>query len=152
AAVLLASLTFGAFRRGWSQMGTDFPNYYTAARLTTQGAPLEKFYDWVWFQRQIHYAGIDHQLGGYIPHTPATNLPLISLTALPPQRAKQVWIAAGIVFLAVSVVLLSCLSKLPVAGVAVLALLAQAAVRSNFLIGQYYLLLVLLLTCGLWCL
>src|SRR6185369_2512227 len=113
--------------------------YYTAAKLTRQGQPLRSFYDWTWFQRQIHYAGIDHQLGGYIPHTPATMLPFLPLTALPPQRAKQVWIAAGVVFLAVSIVMLSRLSGLPVAAVAVVALLAQAAVRNNFLIGQYYL-------------
>ena len=73
-------------------METDFPNYYTAAKLTLQHMPLRQFYDWVWFQRQIHYAGIDHQLGGYIPHTPLTMLPFLPLTTFAPQLAKQIWL------------------------------------------------------------
>ena len=30
-----------SFGRGWSQITTDFPNYYTAARLTTTHTPDE---------------------------------------------------------------------------------------------------------------
>ena len=34
AIALSAHLLLGPIRQGWSQMGTDFPNYYTAAMLT----------------------------------------------------------------------------------------------------------------------
>src|SRR5215471_15897533 len=149
---LSAHLLLGPVRRGWSQMGTDFPNYYTAAMATRHGEPLRLFYDWKWFQRQIHYAGIDHQLGGYIPHTPATMLPFIPLTLLRPQDAKRAWLVLELLFLAASIVLLARLSGLSTLEVLVLALLAHAAVGNNFLIGQYYVFVLLLLTCGIWCL
>jgi hypothetical protein len=152
AIALGAHLLLGPIRQGWSRMGTDFPNYYTAAMLTRHGEPLRLFYDWTWFQRQIHYAGIDHQLGGYIPHTPATMLPFVPLTFLQPQNAKRVWLVLELLFLAASIALLSRLSGLSVLEVLVLALLAHAATGNNFLIGQYYIFVLLLLTCGFWCL
>ena len=86
-ALLAAHLIVVPFRQGWTRMGTDFPNYYTAAVLTLKHEPLRQFYDWVWFQRHIHYAGIEHELGGYVPDTPLTMLPVLPLAAFPPQRA-----------------------------------------------------------------
>ena len=58
-ALLAAHLIVVPFRQGWTRMGTDFPNYYTAAVVTLKHEPFRQFYDWVWFQRQIHYAGIE---------------------------------------------------------------------------------------------
>ena len=147
-----AHLLDGPVRRGWGQMGTDFPNYYTAAALVRQGAPLRLYYDWTWFQRQIHYVGIDGQLGGYIPHTPATMLPFVPLTFLEPQAAKRAWLLLEFLFLAAAVLLLSRYSGLTRLEVTVLALLAHSAVGSNFAIGQYYIFLLLLLTCAVGCL
>jgi hypothetical protein len=59
------------------------------------------------FQRQIHDAGIEHQLGGYVPHTPLTTLPVLPLAAFPPQRAKQIWLALEVMFLVACVVVLA---------------------------------------------
>src|ERR1700689_3827030 len=59
AVLLAARLLSGPFLQGFQRMETDFPNYYTAAKVTVQHMPLRQFYDWVWFQRQIHYAGVD---------------------------------------------------------------------------------------------
>ena len=72
------------FRTGWSEVSTDFPNYYTAAVLVRQGKPLRDFYDWTWFARQMNYAGIEHQLGAYSPQTPLTMLPMVATAGLPP--------------------------------------------------------------------
>src|SRR5258708_6791407 len=71
---MLATIAFLAttFRAGWNRAETDFPNYYTAAVLVRKGAPLHSYYDWTWFQRQMNYAGVENQLGGYIPQTPLT--------------------------------------------------------------------------------
>jgi hypothetical protein len=63
-----------SFRAGWNRAETDFPNYYTAAVLVRKGEPLRKFYDWTWFQRQMNYAGVEAQLGSYVPQTPVTML------------------------------------------------------------------------------
>ena len=54
-ACLVSLLVFfwKAFLPRLDQQTTDFPNYYTAARLLRNGAPLRLNYDWTWFQRQI---------------------------------------------------------------------------------------------------
>ena len=133
-------------------MLTDFPNHYTAAILTLRHEPLRRFYDWEWFQRQIHYAGIERRLGGYAPYTPLTMLPFVPLAELKPQRAKQVWLVAELAFLAAAICLLALLTQLGVLRTLVLALLAHAALSANFLLGHYYIFLMLLLACAAWCL
>ncbi|MES1261698.1 MAG: hypothetical protein ABUS49_08180, partial [Acidobacteriota bacterium] len=42
---------------GWRGPSTDFPNYYTAAVLARERQPLRHYYEWTWFQRQMHFAG-----------------------------------------------------------------------------------------------
>jgi Glycosyltransferase family 87/WD40-like Beta Propeller Repeat len=151
-AVLLSGrLLLGPIRQGWSEMKTDFPNHYVAAVLTLRHEPLRLFYEWEWFERQIHYAGID-QLGTYIPYTPLTMTPLLPLAKLPPQRAKQVWIVLEVLFLAASVALLKNLSGLGALEVFVLALLAYASLATNLLLGHYYVFLLFLLAGAVWCL
>src|ERR1700733_7940406 len=122
AALLAAPLFVSHFLPGFHGMQTDFPNYYTAAKVTTQRLPLRQFYDWVWFQRQIHYAGIDHQLGGYLPRTPVTVLAFVPLSALAPQRAKQIWLGLEVILVAYSVFLSARISRLPKLEVLVLSL------------------------------
>jgi hypothetical protein len=104
------------------------------------------------FQRQIHYAGSEHQLGGYVPYTPLTMLPVLALAAFPPQRAKQIWPALEVMLLVASVVALARLSRLGILEVAVLALLAHSALSGNFRLGQDYILILFLVACGVWCL
>ncbi len=152
ATALAGQLAVGPIRQGWSQMFTDFPNHYTAAVLTLHHEPLRRFYDWEWFQRQIHYAGIERQLGGYAPYTPLTMLPFLPLAELKPQRAKQVWLLAELAFLAAAVWLLARLTQLGFLKTLVLALLAHAALSANFRLGHYYIFLMLLLACAAWCL
>ncbi len=88
------------FRSGWNRSETDFPNYYTAARLLVKGAPIRNYYDWPWFQKQINYAGIENQLGGYIPQTPLTMLPMLPVAGFRPQIAKRIWLLLNLGFLA----------------------------------------------------
>src|SRR5574341_1146418 len=84
----------------------DFANYYTASRLAADGQPLERAYrDFVWFQKQIDRYGISQQLGGFIPHPPATALVMLPLTPLEPLVAKRVWISLNVA-LAVAVIVL----------------------------------------------
>jgi hypothetical protein len=151
----LLALTFflaRAFRTGWTQLNTDFPNYYTAAVLVRQGQPLHDYYDWTWFQRQMNYAGIEHQLGNYNPHTPLTALPLVGLSELAPLRAKQAWLLCNLGFLAMTVWLLSRMTRFPVEQVWLLAFCGYFSLRTNFLYGQYYVFLLFLLTLSFYCL
>jgi len=151
-ALLLGQSLLTSFRQGWTHVETDFPNYYTAAVLTLRRQPLRSFYDWTWFQRQMNYTGTERQLGGYTPHTPLTMIPLLPLAGLEPQRAKQAWLILGLLCLGASVWILARLTGFHAAGVLLLAMLAYGAIHGNFVLGQYYLFLLFLLTCAAWCL
>lgn len=152
-AVLLAGrLLLGPFREGWSQMRTDFPNHYVAAKLALRHEPLRQFYDWEWFQREIQLSGIEGQLGGYIPYPPLAMLPYLPLAELPPQQAKQVWLIAQVIFLGVSIWLLSRCTKLSILETSVLALLAYTSLATNFTLGHTYIFLLLLLSAAVFAL
>jgi len=144
----LALLIFLAtsFRAGWTRSETDFPNYYTAAWLVSRGAPLRNYYDWTWFQRQMNYAGVECQLGGYIPQTPLTMVPMIGLASFPPQTAKRIWLTLNVGFLAATVYLLSRLTRFTVAQMSLLAFGGYGSLHVNFLLGQYSLFLLFVLT------
>ncbi len=146
AAAAIVFLLIPPLRWGWTHVETDFPNYYTAAVLLRQRAPLRNFYDWTWFQRQMNYAGTERQLGGYIPHSPLTMLPIVPLAGLSPQSAKQVWLSLDLIFLAATIWMLSRITRLPAAGLLLLALLGHYALAGNFELGQYYIFLLFLLT------
>ena len=42
----------------FSRIDSDFPNYYTSARLVIEGGNLTNLYDDAWFQKQIEREGI----------------------------------------------------------------------------------------------
>ncbi|HXW56085.1 MAG TPA: glycosyltransferase family 87 protein [Candidatus Cybelea sp.] len=147
-AALLSFVLFllTTFRAGWTRQETDFPNYYTAAVLVREGKPLRDFYDWTWFQREMNYAGIEHQLGGYAAQTPLTMLPMLPLSSAPVQRAKRIWLVCNLIFLAATIWLLSRLTHLRFEQIWLLTFCGFAALYTNFLFGQYYVFLLFLLT------
>ena len=134
------------FLAGWNRAETDFPNYYTAAVLVRKGEPLHNYYEWTWFQRQMNYAGIENQLGGYIPQTPLTMLPLVPLAGFAVQNAKRIWLVLNLLFLAATILMLSRVTRLGIAPLALLAFAGWGSLHSNFLLGQYYVFLLFLLT------
>ena len=135
---------------GWTHVETDFPNYYTAARMARQRLPLRDLYDWTAFQRQMNYAGWGLQLGGYIPHTSLTALPMVPLATLPPMTAKRVWLGFSVPCLAASIWILSALTRLPAAGLILLALAGHHALAGNLELGQYYFFLLFLMAASFW--
>ena len=134
------------FRAGWTRAETDFPNYYTAAILVRQHQPLQNFYDWTWFARQMNYAGNGTQLGAYTPQTPLTMLPMIPLTGFPPQTAKRIWLVFNLVFLGLTVWLLSRVTRFRFETIWLLTFCGYFSLRTTFLFGQYYVFLLFLLT------
>ena len=132
-------------RPGLTEVHTDFPNYYTAAALAQRHVPLERYYDTRWFQRQMNYAGWGMQLGGFVPHTPLTPLPMLPLVLLHPMAAKQAWLILNVGLLLGSVLLLARTAGLPASALLLVAFLGYTALHTNFLLGQYYILLLFLL-------
>ena len=145
AAMLAGVFALWSFVPAWRTLRTDFPNYYLAASLHQRGIPLDRVYEWRWFQRQKDHLQIDQRLVGFAPHPPMCALPLLPLANLPPLMAKRVWLVMNLGFLALSLWLLRRTTDLPWRQLWLLALLCVLPLHQNFLFGQYYVLILLLL-------
>ena len=147
---LVAAFLWRGFLPAWKSLNTDFPDYYLVARLYHQGYPLEQVYDWTWIQRQKDHAGIDRPIVAFALLTPFSLLPVWPFSSLPPLQAKHYWLMVNLVLLALTGWLLSRMTTLGSRRIAVLAFLAVIPLRTNFLCGQEYVLLLFLLTVAAW--
>jgi len=141
-----------ALPRAWHNLNTDFPNYYVTARLLREGYNTNRVYEWIWLQRQKDRMGIkpsDQPVVGFVPHTPFSALLMWPLTHWPPLIAKRIWIVCNLLLVAAVAVLLQALTRLPWRRIALLIGLNYPLLR-NLEYGQYYLLLLLLITAALW--
>lgn len=148
--LLLFAFGVAAFIPACRRLNSDFPNYYLVARLYRAGYPLDRVYEWTWFQRQKDYAGIDQGLVTFIPLTLPSALVVAPVASLPPLEAKRCWLVANLVFLLITAMLLTRISDLNWRQVGLLMLLAFVPLRSNFMLGQMHVLILLLLTFALW--
>jgi len=144
-AALLAVFVVRGFLPAWRTMNTDFPNYFLAAAIHRQGIPLDRAYEWRWFQRHKDHLQIDQSLVGFAPHPPLCAVPMLPLTWLPSLEAKRVWLVLNLGFLALALWILRRATQLPWRHLLVLAFLCILPLRENFLFGQYYVLILLLL-------
>ncbi|MGH7492199.1 MAG: glycosyltransferase 87 family protein [bacterium] len=129
----------------------DFANYYTASRLIAEGKPLQLAYrDFVWFQKQIDRYGIEHQLGGFIPHPPPAALVMLPLASFTPLVAKRVWIVLNLIFAIGCIMLFARITAMPWLPVAIVFLGTGFGLVNNFLFGQMYLLLLATLAGGIY--
>ena len=147
--LLLLVLLGGFVARGlipaWRSLNTDFPDYYLAARLYRQGYPLDRIYDWVWFQRQKDHANVELPLVSFIPNPPACIFPVLPLSFLCPLAAKRAWLVFNLALLGGVILLLNSIVQLGLRRVAIIVFLALDALRTNFLFGQEHLLIAFLL-------
>jgi hypothetical protein len=105
-AALLAVFAGRGFLPAWRTLNTDFPNYYLAASLYHRSIPLDRVYEWIWFQRQKDYLSIEQPLVGFVPSPPICVLPVLPLSSLPPLAAKRAWLVLNLGFLLLAVGLL----------------------------------------------
>jgi hypothetical protein len=144
-AILLAIFAGGGVVPAWRSLNTDFPNYYLAASLCHRGIPLDRAYEWIWFQRQKDYLNIPQPLVGFVPNPPICALPILPLSGLPALAAKRVWLVLNLGFLVLALELLRRVTELPRRRIALISLLCVVPLRANFLVGQYYILILLLI-------
>ena len=148
---LLIILVVGGFLPGWRILNSDFPNYYLAASLYHRGIPLDRAYEWIWFQRQKDYLSIPQPLMAFIPNPPLCALPILPLSRLPPLAAKHVWLVLNLGFLVLALGLLRRVTKLPWRRAAIIAMLCIVPLRANFLLGQYYVVILFLICAAYYC-
>ena len=134
----------------WKTLNTDFPNYYLTARLAREKNDTSRIYEWKWLQRQKDHRDIDQRIISLVPITPFSTLAVWPLAALPPLAAKHRWLVLNMAMVLAIVVLLRSLTQLPLRRV-VLVTALSIPLNKNFLYGQYYILLLLVLTLACWC-
>jgi hypothetical protein len=148
--VLLGCYLFGhTLPRAWRSLNTDFPNYYLAARLTREGVDPSRAYEWIWLQREKDHRNIDQRVIGLVPITPFSTLAMWPLTGLPPLVAKHAWLLFNLALLFPVAWLMSRVSGLSLLQVGCLLGLSFPLHR-NLLYGQYYIVLLGILTAACW--
>jgi hypothetical protein len=149
-AVLLGCYLFGhTLPRAWRTLNTDFPNYYLAARLAREGVDPSRAYEWIWLQREKDHRNIDQRVIGLVPITPFSTLAMWPLTGFPPLVAKHAWLLFNLALLFPIAWLMSSVSGLSLLQVGCLLGLSFPLHR-NLLYGQYYIVLLGILTAGCW--
>jgi Glycosyltransferase family 87 len=146
AAILLCAALIVVFvARGivpaMSNIDTDFPNYFTAAKIVADGGDVDRLYDDLWFQGQMRHYRIGHSPGGkFAPFPPPTALLLVPLTGLQPLNALRVLTAVSVLCLICSVILLAKILSWSRIDTTVFVLLSGYAVLNTLRFGQPYIL------------
>jgi hypothetical protein len=148
--LLLGFYLFGhTLPRAWRSLNTDFPNYYLAARLAREGVDPSRAYEWIWLQREKDHRNIDQRVIGLVPITPFSTLAMWPLTGFSPLVAKHAWLLLNLALLFPIAWLIRAASGLPLLQVGCLLGLCFPLHR-NLLYGQYYIVLLGILTAACW--
>ncbi len=142
---LLALFIATGFVPAWRTLNTDFPNYYIAASLRRRGLSLERAYEWLWFQRQKDHLAIDYPLVGFMPNPPMCAVPILPLARFPALTAKRVWLILNLGLLFLATWILHGVTILPWRRVALISFLCVLPLRMNFICGQYYVVILVLI-------
>ncbi|MDP8999492.1 MAG: glycosyltransferase 87 family protein [Myxococcota bacterium] len=151
--VLCALVLFFVWRTllpAWARLNTDFPNYYLAGRLYRDGYPLDRIFEWVWFQRQKDHAGIDWGLVGWGPLSPFSALLIAPFTSLAPLAAKRCWLVVSTLCLVITIGLLRKVCRLSTPRIGILVFVSVVPLRTNFEFGQQYVFILFLLATAAW--
>lgn len=133
----------------WSKLNTDFPNYYMSARLVHEGFDTTRINEWAWLQREKDHRAVDLATIGIIPITPFSTLVMWPLTGLAPLAAKHVWIVFNLGLLIPLFWMLRSMTGLSWQRIGLVFALSFPLHR-NFLFGQFYLLLLVLIVAAVW--
>jgi hypothetical protein len=155
AILLLVALAVNLIARGivpaMTTVTSDFPSYFTAAKIVADGGTVERLYDIPWFQEQMRYYGIGKPSAGkFSPFPPPTALLLVPLTQLGPLNALRVMTGVSVLCLIGLIVLLARVLAWSTADAALLVLLSGNAILGTLLLGQPYILVSASCILGYW--
>jgi hypothetical protein len=148
-ALLAAHMGVRTLPSAWHTLNTDFPNYYLTARLVHEHYDTSRVYEWLWLQRQKDHRDIDQRIVGMVPITPFSTLALYPLTSMPALAAKHIWLILNLALLFATLYLLRGLTRLPWRRLLLVTGLSFP-LTINLAFGQYYILLLFLMTLSCW--
>ena len=116
-----------------------------AARLVHEGYDTSRMYEWAWIEREKDHRAVDIRIIGLLPITPFSTLAVWPLAGLPPLAAKHIWIVLNLAFLVPISWMLRITTGLSYRRIA-LTIFLSFPLHRNLLYGQFYILLLLLMT------
>ncbi len=116
-----------------------------AARLAHDGYDTSRMYEWSWIEREKDHRGVDIRVIGLLPITPFSTLAVWPLAGLTPLAAKHIWILVNLAFLIPISWMLRGMTGLGYRRIALVIFLSFPLHR-NLLYGQFYVLLLLMIT------
>jgi hypothetical protein len=148
AALLVVVLTMAIFAKGivpaMSRLDSDFPSYFTAAKIVADGGPADRLYDISWFQEQMRRYRVGVlSAGKFSPFPPPTALLLFPLTRLQPIDALRVVTLFSVACLLASITLLAKVLSWRTIDAAIFVLLSGYAIVSGLRFGQPYVIISL---------
>jgi len=135
--------------RAWNSLVTDFPNYYVAAQLAHDGFDTSRMYEWDWLEREKDHRAIPIRVIGLVPITPFSTLFLWPFVGLKPLAAKHLWIILNLLLVVPICWMLRSMTGLTYQRIALIFALNFPFYR-NLEFGQFYVLLLLLVTAACW--
>ncbi|MGE5412411.1 MAG: glycosyltransferase family 87 protein [Clostridiales bacterium] len=143
--IIIIPLLFFQIRYGiipaWNEINSDFPNYYTSAKLILEGRDVSRIYDDIWFQKNISSYGIIEQ-GKFSPFPPPDAFIMIPAAYSQPLAAKRAFLIFNIILTSFTAFTIKKNSGLSYVSSYIIILLSGAALSNNLLLGQFYLILI----------
>jgi Glycosyltransferase family 87 len=141
--LLLVGLAAYAFNKGFvpavSEITADFPGYFTAARIVSDGRDAQKLYDDDWFREQIRSYGLEGKNPGkFAPFPPPTALLLVPLARCEPLTALRIVTVVSVLCLIGSIFLLARILAWNPLDSALFVLSSGLAIISGLRFGQPY--------------
>ena len=132
----------------WRTLGSEFPDYYLAAELYRHNIPLDRIYEWTWFQRQNDHFGVRNALVSFAPNPPTLILGSVPLARLQPLAAKRVWLILSLVLFALSLGILRRVTTLTWRRLLLISLLCLLPLSVDFLFARHYVAIFFLVCAG----
>ncbi|HET7153222.1 MAG TPA: glycosyltransferase family 87 protein [Candidatus Kapabacteria bacterium] len=141
--LLVAFIVWRGIIPAFSHLDTDFPNYYTSARLLLEGKDISRVYDDAWFLQQANQYGME--ISRFSPYPPCSVFIMVPFAWAPPLLALQLWTALNIFFLAAVIALLVKITRKDWLWCSLIMLSSGIGLVNNFRFGQFYVVLLLLI-------
>jgi len=132
---------------GWNKIVSDFPNYYVSAKLVAEGGePMILYHDSL-FNSESHVRNI-YVPARFSPFPPHTAFMMIPLTPFAPLAAKRIWLGLNLVLITAIIIIGKKIISGSVYFSANLLLLSGFCLSNELMLGQVYLLMLLLTLAG----
>jgi hypothetical protein len=137
---LIAFVALKGVMPALSAITSDFPEYFTSAKIVREGHDPVKLYDGAWFREQTRQYGVGppQNPGSFSPYPPPTALLLVPLASLKPLTALRIVTALNVVCLACAILLLNKVFAWQLVDCALYILLSGAALLSGLRFGHPY--------------